>query len=343
MKKVLIILLLLCSLIVTPLWASEKPKIAVYVTGDWNENDKRAVDAWILKELLDSDRYVLVERSQEFVAKVKEELNTQHNGDIGDNEMCMLGRGFGVQFVCVVSIKWAVDAYQISARIIDVETREVKSIGISKSNMKSTDEMERVSKEVVQEMFKEIDPNDEAKERRNAKIKQEKHEKQKALFGDTAKFWSVGASAGFSITKVDPKVSGTIHGTIAPYKNWFLEIGCDVGFCSFEKHISCYYSIIPFVHCAYFKSFDDFPIPFVKGGYIGAGGSVIVREKYCFDNIDITQENDAPIPAADFITIGLNIINFFDVSYTFSSLFIVDRNLVNLKHKVSIGFIYRIK
>ena len=88
------------------------------------------------------------------------------------------------------------------------------------------------------------------------------------LLGDnSARLWAIGISAGSSFSQ--PLLIGTIHGTIAPFRYSFLELGFDAGIFS-RKPDEDYYSISPFAHCAIFWPFD-------KGGlYAGAGVTMIL-------------------------------------------------------------------
>jgi TolB-like protein len=138
-----------------------------------------------------------------------------------------------------------------------------------------------------------------------------------------AKFWSVGISAGSSFAA--PWVIGTVHGTLAPLRYSFLEIGLDFGMISGIKDVD-YYALYPYIHYALFLPFSS------KGGwYIGAGGTYMIAE---------LNYPEGKVPqnlfAADFTT-GFNIGNVLDISYTFRTDFKTAEN------KVSAGYTYRFK
>jgi hypothetical protein len=139
-----------------------------------------------------------------------------------------------------------------------------------------------------------------------------------------ARLWSIGVSAGSSFSR--PLFIGTAHGTIAPLRYSFLEIGVDLGVLS-RKQDENYFSVIPYAHYAFF-------LPFDKGGlYAGAGIG------YMFGNIsNKVEEIDDPISiiTADGI-VGVNLFNFLDVSYTLRTTFKAVTN------KFSAGIIYRFK
>jgi len=143
-----------------------------------------------------------------------------------------------------------------------------------------------------------------------------------AMFGDSAKLWSLGVSVGTSFT--DPWLIGTIRGTIAPFRYSFFEIGFDLGFITEEE--ASYYSIYPFANYAFF-------LPFSNGGgcYAGVGGGYMHSE-YSIG----TFVHSIRMFAANF-TIGFNIRNFIDISYTMRT------NFDTASNKIAVGFSYRFK
>ena len=144
------------------------------------------------------------------------------------------------------------------------------------------------------------------------------------LFDDSARFWSVGLSAGTSFA--DPWAIGTLHATLAPLPFSFIGLGFDVGFIS-DIEGAEYFSMRPFVHAAFFL-----PFPTGRGGlYVGAGGGLMMS-RYYFDGLD----KNINTPTADF-TAGINIGNMLDISYTLRT----DFSLIS--SKVSIGFTHRFR
>jgi len=148
-KKVLIMLLVLCGLAV----AQDRPRIAVYVTGNFGENEKKVLGTRMLASLVNSGRYKGIERSNSFLAEIEKEQFKQRSGEIDDSQISALGKQFGVKFVCISDITPALGAYQVSARIVDVETAEVIFIGESYSALKNVVDLVSVSDQVVKNMF----------------------------------------------------------------------------------------------------------------------------------------------------------------------------------------------
>ena len=151
--------------------------------------------------------------------------------------------------------------------------------------------------------------------------------KKQAKETDPTKLWTIGFSAGTSFSV--PWVIATVHGTIAPFKYSFLEIGCDLGLITLEPKVN-YYSLYPFAHLAFFMPFPKAP-PVLKGGwYVGAGAGYLMAY-YTF-----SEGEHPPIYILAFDAIaGVNLFNFLDISYTLRTDF------KGLNNKVSVGFTYR--
>jgi len=139
--------------------------------------------------------------------------------------------------------------------------------------------------------------------------------------GNEVYYKIIGASVGTSFA--EPWVIGTIHGTFAPFRYSFLELGLDLGFVSGVPDVVKYYSAYPYAHYALF-------IPFGTGrGYLGAGVGYMFGERTYHD-----LKDSISIVAADFM-IGLNILNGFDISYTLRT------NFKSVSNKFSLGYTYR--
>ena len=139
---------------------------------------------------------------------------------------------------------------------------------------------------------------------------------------EPAKLWSIGASVGSSFGI--PWIIGTAHGTIAPFKYTFFELGLDFGLVSGKSDVN-YNSFIPYGHIAFF-----YPLHEKIGAYAGLGGGFMVAS-YRFKDEGNIQEN---IPAAA-ATAGFNLFNMIDISYTFRT------NFKGVMQKLSIGYVYR--
>ena len=144
------------------------------------------------------------------------------------------------------------------------------------------------------------------------------------VISGTEKFWSVGASVGTSFAA--PWVLGTVHGTIAPIKYAFLDIGLDFGLVAGEAGVK-YHSFYPFINAAYFMPFGE------KGGWhIGLGGGLLIVS-YDFP-VEGKYSGNFFAAAA---TAGVNFLDMIDISYT------VRTNFKGISHKLAVGYTYRFK
>jgi len=139
---------------------------------------------------------------------------------------------------------------------------------------------------------------------------------------DPAKFWSIGASIGSSFER--PWIIGTLHGTLAPLKNSFIEVGFDYGAMSAESDVE-YFSLYPFVHLTFFKPFAE-----KLGAYAGIGGGFMYNS-YKF-NVEGPLVESFMLAAA---TADVYLFNMIDISYTLRT------NFTGFSHKISAGYVYR--
>jgi hypothetical protein len=150
-RTAICIIALFCALA----FSQDLPRIAVYVTGGDSVPvaAKDALGAYMLDALVNSGRYRAIERSEVFLAEIDREHVKQRDGSVDDAQVSRIGRQSGVRFVCVANITRALDAYQVSARVIDVETADVSASGVSGGPLKTLDDLRRVSAAVVYKML----------------------------------------------------------------------------------------------------------------------------------------------------------------------------------------------
>jgi hypothetical protein len=140
----------------------------------------------------------------------------------------------------------------------------------------------------------------------------------------TARLWTLGVSAGS--TFATPWLTISLHGTLAPWKYSFFEIGCDIGFITEIEDAKNYYSLYPFLHYALFLPFKT------KGGwYAGIGGGCMIAN-YIYPKETVSMN----IFAADVI-IGVNFLNMIDLSYTLRT------NFSGVSNKFLAGYTYRFR
>ncbi|MDR2591651.1 MAG: hypothetical protein LBC59_02455 [Chitinispirillales bacterium] len=135
-----------------------RPNIAVYVTGEVSANEKKALGTYILDALVNSGRFHGIERAGSFLAEVEKEHVRQRDGAVDYGRVSKVGAQFGVKFVCIADITPALGAFQVSARIVNVETAEVAFIGQATGPLKTIGDLTDMSARVVRKMFGVPDP-----------------------------------------------------------------------------------------------------------------------------------------------------------------------------------------
>jgi len=148
-KKTFIMILAICAIAT----AQDLPRIAVYVTGEVPNNQKKALGTMMLAALVNSKRYKAIERTEYFLAEIEKEQIKQRSGAIDDGQISQLGRQFGVKFVCIADITPVFGMSQVSARIINVETAEVEYIGEESRQLLTSDALSRVIDNIMIKMF----------------------------------------------------------------------------------------------------------------------------------------------------------------------------------------------
>jgi len=133
---------------------TDRPAIAVYVAGDSiPKTTKDALSTFLLDALVNSGDYRAIERSESVLAEIDREHAKQRDGSVDDAQISLIGKQAGVRFVCVATITPTLGSYQVSARVIDVETAAVAASGVSASPLESLTDLKQVSAAVVYKML----------------------------------------------------------------------------------------------------------------------------------------------------------------------------------------------
>jgi len=145
--------------------AANMPKMAVYVTGDggsrgrlWGRDQKQsALYSYTLEALFTRSRnlgtFKVIERADAFTRQIDREQGTQRSGHIADDQIARLGKQYGIERILVASIEQAMGNYNISARIINIETASVEKasqIAVIDSNLKG---LETIPVRMVEDMM----------------------------------------------------------------------------------------------------------------------------------------------------------------------------------------------
>ena len=132
---------------------------------------------------------------------------------------------------------------------------------------------------------------------------------------------TLGASVGTSFSI--PLLIGTVHGTLAPFKHSFFDVGLELGFISGVTDTD-YTSLYPFVHYALFMPFAS------KGGwYLGAGGGFMFAS-YTFPEGKV-EDNTFAVD----LSAGVILWDMLNVSYTFRT------NFSSAGNKIAVGYVKR--
>jgi len=163
------------------------------------------------------------------------------------------------------------------------------------------------------------EPEAEGREETN---KESESERKSVITEKNAKFNTVGVSVGSSI--IDPLVIATAHGTFAPMRNLFMELGCDFGFISIYEDVERFFCIYPFAHLGLFMPFKN------KGGFFTGAGGGYMTGNYTF------SYGEAEINTWGVNVIaGINLWNVINISYTLKT------NFEAMSHKIAVGYVYR--
>jgi len=131
-----------------------KMPIAVYTTGRVPESERRVLGTKLMAALVNSGRFLGIERSDEFLSKIEAEHLKQRDSSVDENQVFELGKQFGARYICVASLNPAFGAFQVSARIIDVETAVVVVIAEESGPIKSMDDVDALVFKVVRALLK---------------------------------------------------------------------------------------------------------------------------------------------------------------------------------------------
>lgn len=158
--------LALCLLCALPF--AQIPKVAVYVSeqSGYSDEVKNALRVATMNVLARGGKYEVVERS----SVIDEELSKQTSGAVDDDQMVALGRQSGAKYVCVSDIadlgpytyyreynnvrkSFHVRPYQVSARIIDVETAQLVGLGVVDQDIQDGRAMSAAITKAVEKML----------------------------------------------------------------------------------------------------------------------------------------------------------------------------------------------
>lgn len=130
-------------------------RATVYVT----QNDVTKDFAPVLSNALvagftNTGRYVIVERTGQFLNQLAAEQNYQRTGAVDDKEISRLGKQFGVNYVCVVDVTDVLGDKYVSARMLDVETAEVINMFETSGSITNMEDCIGMANQITQKLSK---------------------------------------------------------------------------------------------------------------------------------------------------------------------------------------------
>ncbi|MDR2591698.1 MAG: tetratricopeptide repeat protein [Chitinispirillales bacterium] len=140
-----------CAALLTPVFAAaQKPHIAVYVTGDKTENEKKALANEILNTLVKSGKYAPAVRINDFLAAIAVEQKKQR---VSDAQFRDIAQQHGIEYICVTDITDLFNTSYLSLRIVNAATGESEVISSIYSDLKRFEDFTSVHDKVVGAMF----------------------------------------------------------------------------------------------------------------------------------------------------------------------------------------------
>jgi hypothetical protein len=129
-----------------------KEKVAVYVTGRDTTVNKIVGNRLILT-IVKQKKYTAVERSAEFLAQLQTEQSYQRSGNVDALQISRVGKQFGVDIVCVAEITEVRNTYDITVKLIDVETAEITKMTQAYSHLKTIDDLTATVNKLAAELL----------------------------------------------------------------------------------------------------------------------------------------------------------------------------------------------
>lgn len=140
--------------------AIAQKRVAVYVSGE-DATLTNYVTSEMVKVISQSRNYSAVNRSDDFSKQLQNERSYQQSGMVDDKQIARLGRESGVEYVCAIKITKTVSSeYSIEARLIDVETSDIRASDRRSANYYGNQSgMSHVGFKYVDEAIKKIGSN----------------------------------------------------------------------------------------------------------------------------------------------------------------------------------------
>ena len=154
MKQLLITLLaLFCATVAHgQYYSDDKEKVAVYVIGEDAAVNKLVGNQLVLA-IVKQGKYAAVERSAEFLTQLQKEYGYQRSGHVDVQQISRVGKQLGVDMICVAEIIAVMNTYDITVRLINVETAEITNMTQTYSRLKTINNSRVTISKLAAELF----------------------------------------------------------------------------------------------------------------------------------------------------------------------------------------------
>jgi hypothetical protein len=129
-----------------------KEKVAVYVIGKDAAVNKTVGNRLVLT-IVRQGKYTAVERSDEFLVQLQKEYGYQHSGNVDAQQISRVGKQLGVDIICTAEISEVMNTYEITVRLIDVETAEITKMAQAYSRLKTIDNLTATASKLAAELL----------------------------------------------------------------------------------------------------------------------------------------------------------------------------------------------
>lgn len=127
--------------------------VAVYVTGDADNNIKKVIGSKLVSGITRSEGYTAVERTADFLAGLTKEQDFQMSGAVSDSQIARLGAYFGVNYVLVADMSEVFGQSFVSARMIDVQTAQITNSTEESAVVNDMESLTKLSETIVLKLF----------------------------------------------------------------------------------------------------------------------------------------------------------------------------------------------
>ena len=128
----------------------DRPFITVYVRGGIEDGEvKAALASELLFDLVNSGLYRPVEDGHAFAAAADKAVAEHGASGLNDGQIARIGSGAKADLVCVVDATPVYDEFQVSARLIDVNSAVVLKMGVVDGKITNAEEFSAMEEKVV--------------------------------------------------------------------------------------------------------------------------------------------------------------------------------------------------